>query len=318
MFIELGDSIREILEMKIYIPVISGILIGLGRHPLTLLDLFIWMAALAFTLTYKAMRGKTPFEDDVETKAIISASSWESLEALFQPSPNGKAMISKHVCETVLLLGHSMAGNIMMTAFALLDSEADSCSGNKFSLMETIAAIIAVGAPAMADALVPRSPIKSNIVKGISCATTGLTLFSKIITYSHMKHLAVKTTKIKGMVIDNGRATGAMINVIFILPALAVTGYHFYELQDEPKGHDRDAVIVNEVANLVGYISRVLYTAAVNITEANYRPDVVDLTLLATTVTAGLQTGQSFMPITMEMKQYEKPHTVYLICKKRC
>ncbi|OTA04891.1 hypothetical protein A9Z42_0055010 [Trichoderma parareesei] len=67
-----------------------------------------------------------------------------------------------------------------------------------------------------------------------------------------------------GAAADNGRATSAVIDSIMVIPALFITGWHFYELSEKKAGNERSAAILDEVTNLTSYISRISYTVAVN------------------------------------------------------
>lgn len=298
MLKQLGASVRQVLDTKLHIPIISDILNALGVDDISFIDLITRIAAAGFTVIYKLARHRAPFEDNETTRAIISASSWESLAALFHPSDDN-ALISKDVSQNTFQVGHSVAGIVLLIGIFPNALGAGEQADNAFSPPTTVIGLITTAAPAAADVLVPRDAIENLAIRVISSTTTGFTVLAKVVSSSGVQKFAAKHTKIKGMAVNDGRGTGAIVNTVLVLPALAVTGYHFYELNGKAKGSDRDAAIMGEVANLTGYISRVSYAVGVNDEEPDTNTAAIAVMSVANAVMAGLQIAEALMPMNI-------------------
>lgn len=113
----LANTMMDLLDTKIYIPVISDILEAIGIPSISYFDVFSWIAAVSFTLVYKITDGKAPFPDNSNVNAIKSASSWADLVALFGKTADYKApskinarSIPHELEKVVHIAGHAATG----------------------------------------------------------------------------------------------------------------------------------------------------------------------------------------------------------------
>lgn len=95
---DLASTAFDALNTNIHIPVISDILNALGVPDLSMLDLFCWIPAVAYTVTYKIAHDSAPFSS-TEADAIIGAESWDDLKALFGGSATAPSQESSSVPE---------------------------------------------------------------------------------------------------------------------------------------------------------------------------------------------------------------------------
>ncbi|KAE8332850.1 hypothetical protein BDV39DRAFT_199851 [Aspergillus sergii] len=72
---DMASAAVTLLDTKIHIPVISDILNAIGVPDLSFLDLFTWIAVVAYTVVYKIGKSEAPFPDSNEVQTIISATS---------------------------------------------------------------------------------------------------------------------------------------------------------------------------------------------------------------------------------------------------
>lgn len=302
----LAQPAIDLIDTKIHIPVISDILDAIGVPDISFLDLLTWIAAVGFTVVYKIAEGHAPFPDSNDTKSITSATSWSELSALFGqsselPSSTTKdlafdpsKLLPESVREVFFITGHATAGFIVLMGDFLNVFEAEALTGdNPFSLNAAVTGLLAAGFQGVTDILVPRYSVENKVVETISIATSTCTTTSKLVFWGPvLKRLAAKCS---WFAVADGRATGAIVNSILVIPALCVSGWHFYELGQKPAGTERSAAIVGEVSNLTSYISRISYATAVNDTEDISRNVAIGVMATSNVATAGLQTAEAFL-----------------------
>ncbi|KAH8429184.1 uncharacterized protein LDX57_006853 [Aspergillus melleus] len=305
-----AESATGLLDTKMHIPIISDILNAIGVPDISFLDLFTWIAAVGYTVVYKIANNEAPFPDTSEVGAIISASSWDDLTALFQPKSVKKvnsivgrtatsALITlpQAVQSALFIASHATAGFMLFVGDIVGSLEAEIIAGeNPFSIPSAVLGVIVAAFEGGGNALVPKAPIENTAVKVISDVTTAATVTSKIVFSGPVQSkLAASSSKFSGLAVDDGRATGAIVNSILIIPALFVTGWHFYELNGKPEGAERSAAIVGEVSSLTSYISRVSYAVAVNDMDPSTRQIPIGVMAVSNLVDAGLQTAESMI-----------------------
>ncbi|WP_293929176.1 hypothetical protein [Sphingobacterium sp. UBA6320] len=93
----------------------------------------------------------------------------------------------------------------------------------------------------------------------------------------------------------DGRATGAIVNSILILPALFCSCWHFYELAQEKESATRSVAIINETSNMTSYISRLSYAVAVNVKDPEVKAVSIGVLVVANICTSGLQTASAIV-----------------------
>ncbi|RAH41863.1 uncharacterized protein BO95DRAFT_505796 [Aspergillus brunneoviolaceus CBS 621.78] len=299
----MAQSGLSLLDSKLHIPVISDILNAIGIPDISFLDLFAWIAAMGYTVVYKLVEGKAPFPDTAEVQTLISASSWEEVAAMF-PTVSATAALSHRTApknasvalqKVLYIASHSTAGFMLCVADFVTTFEAECPTGdNPFSVASAVLGIFAAASEAAGDLLTPRDPIDNPAVGVIGDITSGAVIVSKLIFSGPAQKLfGASDSKFSGLAVDDGRATGAIVNTVLVVPALFVSGWHFYELSQKPVDERRAAAIIGEVSNLTSYISRVCYAVAVNDPDEESRLVPIVAMAASNLATGGLQTAEA-------------------------
>lgn len=302
-----ANTAIDLLDTKIYIPVISDILDAIGVPSISFLDLFSWIAAVSVDVVYKIVYGAAPFPDNSDVNALVSASSWEDISRLFgkaadansasQPKATEAVTLPHELAKAVHIAGHAAAGfNIVMGNF-LQAFEAEAPTGdNPFSLPGAILGIVTAVLGGAADILVPSDPIDNAAVSALGTATTVAGLVSKIIFSGPVQgRLAVSSSGFSALAVQDGRATSAIVSSILVIPSLFVTGWHLYELSQKPAGTERSAAIVSEVSKLTSYGAIISYAVAVNLREPVSKQEAIITMVACNVATGGLQTAEAFL-----------------------
>ncbi|KAK4460579.1 hypothetical protein QBC42DRAFT_332263, partial [Cladorrhinum samala] len=315
VLVQLASSTISLMDTKIHIPVISDILNALDVTDISFLDLFIWIAAVAYTVVYKtANQGKAPFPaGDNNITAIISATSWDVLAAIFSSTPlpttlsppndeatgpsfmvldaalsSSATTSTTPLQSTIFIAGHSIAGitSLLSALISSLEAECPTAT-NPYSKPSAILGGIGAACSGAADFLAPylTTPIQNSDMADLGKATTVAVLLSK---------LAFSTSCLGDA--DESRAAGAMVDAILTIPGLVVSGWHFYELGHDESSLSRSAAIVGEVSNLAGCVGRVAYAVAVaNNEDVEGKEVAVGVLAVADVVVAGLQTAEAII-----------------------
>ena len=235
----LASSAIGFLDTKIHIPIISGILNAIGISDISFLDLFTWIAAVGYTVVYKIAKDEAPFPDNENVKAIISATNWDTLAAIFANKPLSRSRLStlslpitlsSNTQEMIFISGHAIAGFISFIGDLVNTFEAEAETGtNPFSTMSAIIGIIGAASGGVADTLAPKFPVENTAVGAISKATTAIVIVSKPLFSSPVQgKLGASSSMFSKLAVNDGRATSAIVNSVLVIPALFVSGWHFY------------------------------------------------------------------------------------------
>jgi hypothetical protein len=81
------QGVLDILDAEIDIPVLSWLYEEITGSKLSLLDASCLVVAIPATLIYKIANNATPYPDDAATTALINASSWSDVQAVFTSQP---------------------------------------------------------------------------------------------------------------------------------------------------------------------------------------------------------------------------------------
>ncbi|MBD2329772.1 hypothetical protein [Alkalinema sp. FACHB-956] len=308
---DLAQSAIDFLDTKIHIPVISDILNEIGIPDMSFLDVFCWIASVAYTVVYKLAKGEAPFPDNEYTTFLKNASSLRQLQQGFTTStPRAMAMaagpvrssslislptIPKSVQTAIFIMGHAMAGFFVFNANFVDSFEAAAETGaNPFSTFSGVLGVLSGGSVGFANFLVPKFAIEETAISIMGTVTTGLRLLCKGIFSSPIQgKFAASEGIMQNLAAADGRATGAIVDAILIIPAIACTGWHFYELAQKSAGSDRSDAIIEEVSNCTSFISRVSYTIAVNDPEPLSKAIGIGVMVGANVAYSGLQTAQA-------------------------
>ena len=366
----LAGAALNLLDTRVHIPVISDILNEIGIPNISLLDLLLWICAVGYTVVYKIANNLAPFQDDIVTHNVITASSWSSLIAQVNPTvsttcggpslglkdeqkqPNGafshkttppnlkqhlnsdvphgahslklrnqsngsdshrarslqlqrqspkdslsarSPATSSSLRETIFIAGHSMGGFLAFSSDFVNTFEASApTADNEWSTLSTVINVVKAVATGAADVLAPKDPIENTFVADCMKGTTAAGVVSQLIFCGPaQKRFKASSGKFAGLAVEDGRATGAIVDAILVVPALCITCYHFSELSAKPAGRTRSAAIVGEVSNLGDYVSRVSYAAAVNDKDPESKEVEVGVMAAANLAVAGLQTAEA-------------------------
>jgi hypothetical protein len=280
----------ELLEAPIHIPVVSDILNAIGIPDVSVLDVVCWIGAVPVTIGYKLaekLAGKepsAPFPDNEETRFLIETNDFQALAAAFKVAPHllapggthssrktdivraaataGAPVQMSKAAELGVSAGlHSFSG-VCGWVSAYVDAAESLIPAAAVKLERTIGCVacaIAGGAArAAANFFVPREPFErlpATIYNGI---TTGLFIGNKVLWAVLEKYDSWPLPSI------DYRARSAIFDAVLVLPAGAMTCWHFHELAQKPAGKARTMAILDETSFMATYVARLLYTAVVN------------------------------------------------------
>jgi hypothetical protein len=303
---QLLKSATTILDTEIYIPVISDILKKIGVPTFSILDLFTWIAAVGYTVVYKIVKDEAPFPQNEHVQAIIDAPSWEALLVQFgQPRPSAESALAAAAAgapvpeiddstkSAAAVATQAVPAFLALTAAFVQGAEAEAPEGeNPFAVASAIMGVAGSGIKASGGFLVPTKPIKEEAVRIVSDITDAVVITAAIIfSGPAQKALGANKGAFKVLATADGRGTGAIVNAILVVPALFVSGWHFYELSSEVASRDRTVAILGEVTNLAGYVARVSYAVAVNDPDPSSKQVPVAVLVGSNLAIAGLLTA---------------------------
>lgn len=309
----LASTAMGVLETKIHIPVISDILSALGIPELSFLDLLCWIPAVAYTVIHKIATGDAPFPDNNDIQSILNAQNWDSLQALISqkplstPQPKSTVLvgvsfdavasvaplpISSATAKNMYVAMHGIGSLLNILAAFVSSLEAvgpPASSENPWRTPSTIISGIAATLNTVANIVMPRDPIQQDFVRDMYDANGVVTILAKIIfSNSYQKPLQIASPN--GLITCNdGRATGAIVNIVLGIQSAFCSVEHFYELGHEAANEDRTAAIMNEVSNLANLVARVSYCVAVNDSVVPARDVPILVMVIAKFTQAGLQ-----------------------------
>lgn len=299
-----ANTAIDLLDTEIYIPVISEILDPIGVPRISFLELFAWIAAVSVDVVYKIVYGAAPFPDNDNVNALIAAGSWEDLTGMFgkgvdaTSAPKSTAItLPPAVAKAVHIAGHAAAGFNIFVGNFLQAFEAEAPTGeNPFSMPATILGVVTSVLSGASDFLVPSAPVENTAAKAISTATTVAGIISSLVFSGPVQgKLAVSGSGFSSLAVQDGRATSAIVSAILVIPQLFVTGWHFYELSQQPASTERSAAIVGEVANLTAHGATISYAVAVNLKEPVSKQRAIIAMVACNVATGGLQTAEAFL-----------------------
>jgi hypothetical protein len=288
---QLSQSVVTLLDTKIYIPIISDILNAIGVPDISFLDLFSWIIAVAYTVTYKIANANPPFSpDDPSVAAMTSAQTWDEIAKL--------VTVSEGMLNSVFVGTHSMAGLGGIVGSIIVGPEADFPTGdNPLATSSGVLALVVGAIKGVGEFLVPKDPIDNKTVSVASDVVLGLFLINKGIFSSIgqgiLKNKSInKKVKLGGMTVQDPRGVGALCDCILVIPSLIITEWHLYELCSKPAGKTRSAAIVGEVSSLAASVARVSYGFAVNDEEEVSRQIAIGTLIVSSLACAGLQIAE--------------------------
>lgn len=335
IIIQMLTSALDILDTPIYIPVVSDILEYFGVPKLSMLDLICYMGAVPVTVVYKIAKNASPFPDDQFTNFLINATSFAEVEKAFNPpkivltthSQNLKSesvavslsvdpdqiyyadahllremkaiglSVSPENSKVISITGNMFAGFFSLMSIFIVPFEAAAPTGdNPFGTFSAVLGVLGAGSSGITTTLVPKMPIKNDVVSWINTGTTFTSILCKIIfSGPAQSKFAASPGIMNKLAAGDGRATGAVVNSILVLPALFCSCWHFYELSNEKESAARSVAIINETGNMTSYISRLSYTVAVNVKEPKVKAVSIGVMTAANICTGGLQMASAIV-----------------------
>jgi len=199
------------------------------------------------------------------------------------------------VKKDVQVAGHGTSALLKSLEAFLGGLESESPTGSPLAIAKAIASGISSAAEAGVTFLAPTNPIKNEVVSIISDVTAGASVAAALMFSgpAQSKFGAVGSA-FKGLASNDGRATGAIVDAVLVLPALFVTGWHLYELsQLKAEASNRTADILGEVAKLASYVARVSYAVAVNDQEETSKQVFVFILIGSNLAVSAVQTAQT-------------------------
>jgi len=335
IIIQMLASALDILDTPIYIPVVSDILEYFGVPKLSMLDLLCYMGAVPVTVVYKIAKNASPFPDDQFTNFLINATSFAEVEKAFNPPKivltthpqnlkSGSMAVSLSLnpdqifyadagllkemntiglsvspenSKVISITGNMFAGFFSLMSIFIVPFEAAAPTGdNPFGTFSAVLGVLGAGSSGITSTLVPKMPIKDEVVSWINTGTTFTSILCKIIfSGPAQSKFAASPGIMNKLAAGDGRATGAIVNSILVLPALFCSCWHFYELSREDTSATRSVAIINETGNMTSYISRLSYTVAVNVNEPEVKAISIGVLTAANICTGGLQMASAIV-----------------------
>ncbi|GAA1364344.1 hypothetical protein [Streptomyces beijiangensis] len=315
---DIAKAAVKLLDTPIHIPVVSDILNSFGVPDLSFLDLACWVAAVPVTLAYKVTAGRTPFPDNADTTFLITVADYPTLLNAFQPkqaaarSTTARAeaasvaaagspfAISATTALAVHITGHGFCGFSALFGGALISGfeAAQETGDNPWAIPSAVLGVLGGVSGGLANAVsnyvVPNDPIDNPYVSAVATATTAVRILCKLIFSGPAQAKFATTAKLGSLAVSDGRGVGAIVDAVLVIPSLACSAYHFYELSQKPVGSPRSIAIVEETSNLTNDIARVSYAVAVN-TEEIPKAVAVGVMVVANICTGGLQIAECAM-----------------------
>ncbi|GFF98657.1 gamma-glutamyltranspeptidase periplasmic precursor [Aspergillus udagawae] len=295
---KIARSAVKILDTKIHIPIISDILSALHISDISFLDLFMWIAAVAYTVVYKlANHNSSPFTKEF-ANAVTSASTWEQLLKLFHPALEGPgAHTASANLPAMFHGGHGGAGIAGISTAILQTLEAALPAGeSKLLTYSSIAAgVLSAVLAGVTDAVVPVEAVENKDIVTLSTFKVAYVILWGLACGAAGDQMVTPIAKTTGIKFINGRGAGAVVGAVLTIPAFIVSGYHFYELSQKSASVKRSASIIGEVSSVTGSIAKLAYAVAVN-SEGQVKEAAVALLGVCDVATAGLQIAEAALP----------------------
>lgn len=276
---QVAQGALDVLDTKIHIPVISDILNAIGILDISFLDLFTWIGAVAATVGFKIAVGHSPFPaDDSSAQTMSVAEAWDDVMKLEDMSTTAQLAVfeSCHIFSGVIAyLGNFQNG-----------MEAEEPEGSKvMAVIGTVIKLVATGAVATADFLVPMDPVEAEPAKILSDIVVGTNVACSLV-FSGVGQKALNKVKLNKLVVQDARGLGAIVDAVLAVSSAAVTTWHFYELSQKPKSETQATAITSESGKVAKDIARLAYAVAVNDEEEDSRQVAIVVMAVANLVYA--------------------------------
>ncbi|KAF5571848.1 hypothetical protein FPANT_13478 [Fusarium pseudoanthophilum] len=274
-----ASSAMHLLDAKFHIPIISDLLSDLGISEPSLLDLFCWIAAVAYTVVYKIEHDSAPFPDNDDVTALINADSWHTLQTILGQPPDQQELsyysraasylwsapkeLSDSTKKTLYLCMHGIGGTVDLLNIFVIPLEADGSSDskvNRYSSPMSVLNYLHIACSIVAGYAVSQDPISNDVLKAMHYRNIAVSVVAGPILKKFLKADGTN----RGFPALDQRGMGALVKVVVGYWGLFVTAGHLYELSHEAASSSRTAAIMMEVGNILGEVRSVAYCEAVN------------------------------------------------------
>ncbi|KAF5716207.1 hypothetical protein FMUND_6467 [Fusarium mundagurra] len=275
---KVASSAMQLLDAKFHIPIVSDILSDLGISEPSLLDLFCWIVAVAYTVIYKIANNSAPFPDNDDVNALINSDTWHTLQTVLgQPPPQDELSyysraasyiwsapkeISDSTKKSIYRCAHTIGTDIDLLNVFIVPLEADGSSDsneNAFSGPMSVLKYLHIACHVVAGMAVSQEPISNDVLKGMHYRNIAV----KVVAGPALKKKMKGSTN-RGFPALDKRGMAALVSMVIGNWGLFVTAGHLYELSHDAASSDRTAAILMEVGNILGEVGNVAYCEAVN------------------------------------------------------
>ncbi|KAF5632244.1 uncharacterized protein FTJAE_7576 [Fusarium tjaetaba] len=282
---KVASSAMQLLDAKFHIPIVSDILSDLGISEPSLLDLFCWIVAVAYTVIYKIANNSAPFPDNDDVNALINSDTWHTLQTVLgQPPPQDELSyysraasylwsapkeISDSTKKSIYRCLHTIGTDIDLLNVFIVPLEADGSSDSKedaFSGPMSVLKYLHIACHVVAGMAVSQDPISNDVLKGLHYRNIAVKVVAGVVLKKKMKNCTNR-----GFPTLDKRGMAALVSMVIGNWGLFVTAGHLYELSHDAASSDRTAAILLEVGNILGEVSNVAYCEAVNDPEPTTR-----------------------------------------------
>ncbi|KAF5549127.1 hypothetical protein FMEXI_4469 [Fusarium mexicanum] len=269
-----SSSAMHLLDTKFHIPIISDILSDLGISEPSLLDLFCWIVAVAYTVIYKIANNSAPFPDNADVNALINSDSWHTLQTVLgQPPPQDELSyyslaasyiwsvpkeISDSTKKSIYRCLHTIGTDIDLLNVFVIPLEADGSSDSKqnaFSGPMSVLKYLHTACHVVARLAVPQGPIQNDVLKAMEYRNIAV----KVVAGPVLKKVMKGSTN-RGFPALDKRGMAALVSMVIGNWGLFVTAGHLYELSHDAASSDRTAAILMEVSNILGECYKIFMT----------------------------------------------------------
>ncbi|QGI67559.1 hypothetical protein CEK27_011530 [Fusarium fujikuroi] len=269
-----GDAILDILTT-----LASSAMHLLDTDEPSILDLFHWIVAVAYTVIYKISNNSAPFSDNDDVSALINSDSWHTLQSILgQPPPQDElsyySRVASYIWSAPKEIGdstkksiyrclHTIGTDIDLLNVFVVPLEADGSSDSKqnaFSGPMSVLGYLNTACHVVAGFAVPQNPISNEVLKAMHYRNIAV----KVLASPILKKCMKVNRDNRGFPALDKRGMGALVKVVVGYWGLFVTAGHLYELSHDAPSSNRTAAILTEVGSILGEISNVAYCEAVN------------------------------------------------------
>ncbi|MFI8997368.1 hypothetical protein [Streptomyces sp. NPDC053542] len=312
---DIARAALTVLDTPVHVPVVSDILGAFGVDQVSCLDLACWVSAVPVTVAYALGQGEEPFPDNADTDFLIDVSDYDTLLNAFQQQPAGvesadavsttaesagaesvsASAVSADTALVIHVIGHSVSGTCSwLGGMVLQPLEAEQPTGdNEFAVLSAATSIVGGVsgglANILADTFAPNDPIQNRYVSALSTITAGVRILCKVIFCGPLQKRFRDSARFGRLYVANGRGVGAVVDAVLVVPRLFCTGYHFYELANEPEDLARTRAIVDEISTITNNVARISYAVAVNSPDPETKEVPIAIMVRANFLTGGLQ-----------------------------